>query len=63
MKTEERRNAICPMCGKTYTEHPAISREDDLTEICPECGVREALGANGVHETVTEEILSSANGG
>ncbi len=33
----------CPKCGKEYTEHPALSRTDNKTEICPECGVREAL--------------------
>ena len=35
----------CPKCRKEFTEHPAISREDNETEICPECGVREALEA------------------
>lgn len=33
----------CPICGETYTEHPAISRKDNKTEICPECGLSEAL--------------------
>ncbi len=35
----------CPKCGKEFTEHPALSREDNETEICPECGVREAIEA------------------
>lgn len=35
----------CPKCKKEFTEHPAISREDNETEICPECGVREAMEA------------------
>ena len=35
----------CPKCGKKFTEHPAISREDNETEICPECGIREAVQA------------------
>ena len=34
---------ICPKCGKTYRGHPAISRVDNETAICPECGTREAL--------------------
>lgn len=34
-----------PRCKKEFTEHPALSREDNETEICPECGVREALEA------------------
>lgn len=35
----------CPRCGKTYTEYPAISRKDNTTEICPQCGQLEALEA------------------
>lgn len=35
----------CPKCKKEFTEHPAISRDDDRTEICPECGIREAINA------------------
>lgn len=35
----------CPKCGQTYTGHPAISRDDNKTNICPECGVREAFQA------------------
>lgn len=34
---------ICPVCGDEYTEHPAISRKDNITEICPKCGMKEAL--------------------
>ena len=34
---------ICPKCGKEYIGYPAISREDNKTPICPDCGVREAL--------------------
>lgn len=33
----------CPKCGKEFTEYPALSREDDETEICPECGINESL--------------------
>ena len=35
----------CPKCGKEYTEYPALSRVDNKTEICPECGTKEALEA------------------
>lgn len=35
----------CPKCKKEFTEYPAISREDNETEICPECGLREAMNA------------------
>lgn len=39
METEK----ICPSCGRTYTDHPALSRRDNHTEICPDCGMKEAL--------------------
>lgn len=35
----------CPKCGKKYYGVSAISREDNKTEICPICGVKEALEA------------------
>ena len=35
----------CPKCKKEFTEYPALSREDNETEICPGCGVREAIEA------------------
>ena len=35
----------CPICNRTYDGHPAISRKDDCTRICPNCGLREALEA------------------
>lgn len=35
----------CPKCKKEFTEHPAISWSDNETEICPECGIREAIEA------------------
>lgn len=38
--TKER---VCPICNRTYTEHPAISRKDNKTEICPKCGIDEAM--------------------
>ena len=36
---------LCPRCGKEYDDYPAVSRVDDETEICPECGFREAIEA------------------
>ena len=41
MMTKEKKS--CPKCGRIYSEVPAISREDNKTEICPECGQGEAL--------------------
>lgn len=34
---------VCPRCGKTYYEYPALSRKDNKTLICPDCGQKEAL--------------------
>lgn len=34
---------ICPLCHQSYNTHPAISRKDNKTEICPNCAIIEAL--------------------
>ena len=39
---------ICPICGNPYTGHPALSRTDDKTEICPDCGIRQSLQSIGI---------------
>ncbi len=41
---------VCPLCGKSYGEPPAISRTDNETPICPDCGTRQALSSIGVSE-------------
>jgi len=33
---------LCIRCNKSYNELPAISRRDNKTEICSECGNEEA---------------------
>lgn len=33
----------CPVCGRYYTDRPAISRREGIGEICPDCGTMEAL--------------------
>lgn len=35
----------CPMCGKQYSGYSALSRKDNKTEICSQCGTKEALEA------------------
>ena len=44
-RTQKKENELktCPRCKKTYTGYPAISRKDNKTEICSECGTAEAL--------------------
>lgn len=48
----------CPKCGHTFTERPAVSRVDNYTLICPDCGTREALASMGVEADEQEKILS-----
>lgn len=38
-------NNICPKCGNQYSERPALSREDNKSDICPDCGMIEAFNA------------------
>lgn len=53
------KSRICLLCGKEYTEPPAISRADNTTEICPDCGTREALDAAGVDTKTAAEIMQT----
>lgn len=50
----------CPRCGKTYTDFPALSRRDNKTYICPDCGVDEAMEdyfkAMSKQESLTEDL-------
>lgn len=57
MKSEIRESRICPKCGCSYTERPALSRVDSI-QICPDCGCREALEAIGVSAEEQEKIIS-----
>ena len=50
---------VCPKCGQSYKGRPALSREDNKTLICPDCGVREALESIGVDVKEQEEILAT----
>jgi len=35
----------CPRCGDPLDRHPALSRADDRTAVCSDCGVEEAIEA------------------
>lgn len=43
MNGEKSTSWICPRCGKETTDFPAISRTDNKTEICSQCGIDEAM--------------------
>ena len=55
---KERLTAVCPLCGKTYHEHPALSRTDNITLICPDCGTRQALSTLKIGKEEQDEILA-----
>ena len=58
MKDNVRQIRVCPLCGKTYGEAPALSRTDNETLICPDCGTRQALESIGIDAEERDKILS-----
>ncbi|MBO5638644.1 MAG: hypothetical protein J5916_01940 [Oscillospiraceae bacterium] len=62
MKSEIRQICVCPLCGKTYAEPPALSRTDNETLICPDCGTRQALESIGISAEEQDKILSILHG-
>lgn len=57
--TQARISAICPICGTTYHEHPALSRTDGESQICPDCGIRQALDSIGITVDEQNKILKT----
>ena len=57
MKDIKQQERACPLCGKTYKGIPALSRADNETLICPDCGTRQALEGIGVAAEEIEEII------
>ena len=49
----------CPKCGKLLSERGAVSRVDNVTIVCSDCGTREALESIGVDEKEQEKILDT----
>lgn len=62
MKENISRTAVCPRCGKEYTGRPAVSRADNQTLICPDCGTREALESIGINTDEQDKILRAIHG-
>ena len=63
MKEQVRHQAVCPKCGTVYHDRPAISREDNNTLICPDCGTREALMTLGIDPEEQEQIIQAIHRG
>lgn len=58
MKTAEKVTRVCPRCGIEYHGVPALSRIDNETLICPDCGTREALESIGISKEEQDKIVS-----
>ena len=58
-KNDDGVHDICPRCGKAYYGRPALSRTDNKTLICPDCGTREALESIGVDTAEQDKILET----
>ena len=59
METKELKVRVCPICGQEYTDHPAISRADNETPICSDCGTRQALESLGIDTDEQEKIITA----
>lgn len=58
MKDNIRQLRVCPQCGQAYGDPPALSRVDNETLICPDCGTRQALESIGISPEEREKIIS-----
>lgn len=43
LRSDSKIYTFCPKCMNIYFKPPAISRIDNITKICSECGIKEAL--------------------
>ena len=59
MKDNVTRMAVCPLCWRIYHGAPALSRTDNKTLICPDCGTRQALQSIGVDAEEQEQIIET----
>ena len=50
---------ICLRCGNAYHGVPALSRADNETLLCPDCGTREALESIGVDVQEQDAIIET----
>jgi len=50
---------VCPKCHREYEGSPSLSRADNQTLICPDCGTREALDSIGISVEEQERILNA----
>lgn len=53
-------SGVCPICGQEFRGAPALSRLDNETLICPECGIRQALESIGVLDRNDQDHIMRA---
>ena len=58
MKDNTRESRVCPLCGNASAAPPALSRTENETLICPDCGIRQALESIGISTEEQDKILS-----
>lgn len=58
MKNSENTARTCPICGGEYHGAPALSRTDNSTMICPDCGTRQSLENMNLPPEEIEKIIS-----
>lgn len=51
-----KRPDLCPYCGQILSAFPALSRRDNKTRICSNCGVREAFVDAGLVPGMSEAL-------
>ena len=59
MKKDKNTEQICPKCGQYYIAPPALSRTDNKTLICSDCGIREAYESIGFTNEEQDMILAT----
>ena len=57
MKTNTRKQKVCSKCGSIYFGASALSRVDNESQICPDCGTREAIESIGVDAAEQDKII------
>lgn len=51
----------CPKCHHGYEGYPALSRKDNETEICPDCGNKEAFSEWVKYKMMEQERKEDTN--
>ncbi len=59
MKNADTEKRVCPRCGQAYRGRPALSRKDNRTLVCEDCGTKDALESIGIGREEQELILAA----